>query len=605
MFDLKLEAVFHGPNPWAPGPVLIARIMLKEPADADAAWQACVRLRENWALWFEKRAALPQDPLHAVAETAAFWALAALNEVRGFLHDAGAVPLTQGARVWLGFHHAGLARTALELALTSLAGAARGEPGWQGQAQASLSGLWTLCRRRHPDYQARILMQGARALDVPVLPFMPGSKHWQYGWGERSRYFAESSSNRDGELGSHLSRSKVASKAVFDALGLPSPSHRLVDEPAGLLAAAQAVGWPCVLKPVQGGGGKGVTANIRTPEQLQAAFVHARSFKPGPVMVETFVPGDDHRLMVVDGKLYAAIRREPSFVTGDGLSAITQLVERINASRSSNMVASRYLRPIALDPVLQQHLANQGLSLATVLAAGQRVSLRSNANLSTGGICTDVTERVHPQVRLMAEMAASAFGLACTGVDYICTDISLAPAACGGQLIEINTSPSLDVMIAAGADPVAVASAVLGAVPGRIASMLVVLPHETLAAARDRLGSMPWPGHAGLACGDWAAVAGLPLVGAKSQAWAAVQQVLRHARLQAFIVVCSDRELMSMGMPVDRVDRVVTIDARLPNEWLKTLARYAGLVQEAPVANLEALCHGFFAYAPALDGAGP
>jgi cyanophycin synthetase len=562
-------------------------------------------LRQTWAPWFEKRPAQPPDPLLAVAETAAFWALAALNEVRGFLHDAGAVHLKQGVRAWLGFHHASLTHQALELALQTLAGAAREEPDWQDKAQASLARLWTICRGRHPDYQARILMQGALALDVPVLPFLPTTKHWQYGWGKRSRHLVESSSDQDGVLGGRLSGSKVASKAVFDAHGLPSPSHRLVEQPAQLLAAAEAVGWPCVLKPVEGGGGKGVTANIRTPEQLQAAFEHARSFKPGPFMVETFVPGDDHRLMVIDGKLHAAIRREPSFVTGDGLAAIAQLVGRINASRSTNMVVSRYLRPIALDQVLQQHLASQGMSLATVLAPGQRVSLRSNANLSTGGICTDVTERVHPQVRLMAEMAASAFGLACTGVDYICTDISLAPAACGGQLIEINTCPSLDVMIAAGADPVAVASAVLGPVPGRIASMLVVLPHEALAAARDLLSSMPWPGHAGLACSDWAVVAGLPLVGAKSQAWAAVQQMLRHARLQAFIVGCSDRELMSMGMPVDRVDRVVTIDVRLPNEWLKTLERYAGRVQEAPAANLEALCHGFFAHAPALDGAGP
>ena len=157
-------------------------------------------------------------------------------------------------------------------------------------------------------------------------------------------------------------------------------------------------------------------------------------------------------------------------------------------------------------------------------------------------------------------------------------------------------------MIAAGADPVAVASAVLGSAPGRIPSMLVVLPHETLTAARDRLSSMRWPGYAGLACGDWAEVAGLPLVGAKSQAWAGVQQVLRHARLQAFIVVCSDRELMSMGMPVDRLDRVVSMAPSLPMPWRQTLERYTGLVQEAPIANLEALCYAFFADAPALGG---
>lgn len=197
------------------------------------------------------------------------------------------------------------------------------------------------------------------------------------------------------------------------ALGLPTPRYALVKEAAELTAAVAKVGWPCATKPLDLGGGKGVSAGHQTPQALAAGFQHARAASEGPVMVEAFVPGEDHRLMVVDGRLRAVIRREPAQVVGDGRQTVAQLVQALNAVRDErSLVASGFLRPIRLDGVALQHLAGQGAGPQTVLAPGQRVRLRSTANLSSGGFCTDVTGQEHPQLRAMAEMLASS--LACT-----------------------------------------------------------------------------------------------------------------------------------------------------------------------------------------------
>src|SRR5690606_32495033 len=178
--------------------------------------------------------------------------------------------------------------------------------------------------------------------------------------------------------------------------------------------------------------------------------------------IERHVAGQDHRLVVIDGRLVAAIRREPSFVVGDGRSTVAALVGEINTRRTKNLVESRYLRPIALDEILQSHLATQSTSLDDVPPAGRRITLRSNANLSTGGFCTDVTDAVHPQVRAMAEQLAMSCGLATTGLDYLSEDIGLPAAQSGGVFIELNTTPSLDVCVAAGWPEARIARMVLG-----------------------------------------------------------------------------------------------------------------------------------------------
>ena len=585
MFNVKHEATFFGANPFSTNPVLVANITLSD-GDAcksiNALKQGCLRLHEIFPEWFDAAVPSMQEPIAQIAQTAAVWALASLNEVRGFLHDAGAVPIPGGARLWLGFHHQNVSLSALKLALDVLTHAGLSKEFDRNRVQSALASLWQACRSHHPDFQARILMQGARARDIPVLPFITGSRIWQFGWGCASHVFYETTSNADGAVSFNVQESKVLSKIAFAELGIPTPNYQLVSHVSELPKAAKLIGWPCVVKPVSLGGGKGVTAGIKTISDLETAFAFARKYTNEAIMVEAFVPGDDYRLMVVRGRFFAAIRREPSSVIGDGKSTIAQLLIAVNRFRSTNMIKSRYLRPIAVDDILKQHLTRQGVSESTVLEFGRRILLRSNANLSTGGICTDVTNSTHPHVKQMAEAIAQTIGLATAGVDYITTDITKSWQE-GGALIEVNAAPGADAMIAAGLDPLAVASAILGSKPARIPIQLVMVPQSDLAHAVSYLQNVPLVAGFGWACNGHAAIDGMPLRITRSGTWVATQTLLRHKLVKHACMVCTAEEIVRHGMPVDKVDQVVLYkDDQIPlsAEWRKVLTDHSGSIEK-------------------------
>jgi len=582
MINIKLDATYFGASPFAAMPVLVASITLSEntPDFATKLQQGALRLRTDFPEWFNATPSPQQSVAETVAHTATQWALGALNEVRGFLHDAGAEATPEGARLWLGFHHPGVSLSALELALKVLIEAGQSKTFDRHGVDARLTSLWKLCWQHHPDYQARILMEGASVQDIPALPFISGSKYWQYGWGSRSRIFFETMSNADGQVGHQLQHSKLSSKAVFNSLGFSTPEYLLVNDIGELAATAETIGWPCVVKPLYSGGGKGVTAGINSLSELETAFALARRFTKDAVMVEKFVPGDDHRLMVIDGKLFAAIRREPSTVTGNGRSTIVQLLEEINRSRSVNMLKSRYLMPIPMDSVLEQHLAVQGCRLDTVPEPGRRITLRSNANRSTGGICHDVTERVHPHVRQMAETVAGTMGLAAAGIDYMTTDIEKSWHN-DGALIEANTTPGLSVLIAAGQDPVTVAAAVLGELPARIPFRIAVVRQSGLEHAELFLSNLTGTEGFGWTCNGETAIDGMPLRVKGSAPWSAVQTLLRHKSVNQLLVVCTAEDIVRHGMPVDKVRRVALCgdELPLPSEWLQVLTEQSETVE--------------------------
>lgn len=570
MLEPRQVATYYGPNPYASAPVIVADVRI--PAElAPKIEVLCTAFQAHFPEWFEGLAQSFSSPQALLGETLSRWALGALNEVRGYLDAAGAAPNASGARVWLGFHEERISWGALQLGARALSLADRPDFS-RSTIERELTALLQACRERHPDYQAHILMQAARVRDVPVRPFIQGSKYWQYGWGSRARVFMECGAIDSG--GGRKLGDKIASKAVFSGLGAPTPQHSLVQSHGELERAAQTVGWPCVVKPVSASKGTGVTAGIRTPEQLRTAFDEARRYTRDPVMVEAFVPGQDHRLLVAEGRFIRAIRREPSFVVGDGSHSVAQLVQALNRTRTDNIVKSQYLRRIPLDDVLRNHLAGQGTSVEAVPPAGTRITLRSNANISTGGICTDTTEIVHPDTARMAELIVQSMGMKTAGLDYITTDIGSSFLEVGG-FIEINSNPGLGMLMAAGNDPVAIGTHVLGEKPGRIPLTLVVLPGEQLPEAVNWLQSQSWPADTAWACGRSAAVGRVRLKISQSRPWPAVDAVLKHQAVASAIIFCSDRDLMLGGLPVDRADRILMCGVDLPAAWDTVVLRHA------------------------------
>ncbi|MEM9706563.1 MAG: cyanophycin synthetase [Pseudomonadota bacterium] len=231
-------------------------------------------------------------------------------------------------------------------------------------------------------------------------------------------------------------------KLLYD-LGLPVPEQRFVRNGDQAVRAANRIGYPVVVKPADGNHGRGVTVNLQTDNAVFNAYDLAYDEGGGGVVVETMIPGDDYRLLVVDGELVAAAKRMPAHVVGDGKSSVSDLVDIENQNPRRGVGHENMLTRLELDKVADALLDEQGIDRASIPDAGQVVRLKKTANLSTGGTAVDVTDSIHPDIKLMAERAIKAVGLDIGGVDFLTTDITQSYRDTGGAICEINAGPGI------------------------------------------------------------------------------------------------------------------------------------------------------------------
>ena len=289
------------------------------------------------------------------------------------------------------------------------------------------------------------IVQAALARGIPYRRLTEGSLV-QFGWGAKQRRIWAAEIDRTGAVAEQIAQDKDLSKALLAAAGVPVPRGRPVDTADAGWALALEIGLPVVVKPRDGNQGKGVTVNIQTRDHFDIAYRVASEI--GQVMVEQFLPGHDFRLLVVGDRLVAAARRDPPFVIGDGQHTVRELVEAVNADPRRGDGHATSLTKIRLDDIARARLGVQGLSPDAVPAAGQRVVLRNNANLSTGGTATDVTDDVHPEVAARAVAAARMVGLEICGVDVVCENVGVPLEAQRGGIVEVNAAPGLRMHLA-------------------------------------------------------------------------------------------------------------------------------------------------------------
>jgi cyanophycin synthetase len=201
-----------------------------------------------------------------------------------------------------------------------------------------------------------------------------------------------------------------------------------------------SIGFPVVIKPLDGNQGKGATIGIANTEEALAAFARAKQYSQR-VVVERFVEGLDFRALVINRRFVAAARRTPAAVTGDGIHTIAQLVEIVNADPRRGNGHSNVLTKVVLDASSQKLLAKCGYTADTILPKAQEVWLKDTANLSTGGTAADVTDDVHPANRSLFERVARTVGLDICGIDIMAPDLSRPLAENGGAIIEVNAAP--------------------------------------------------------------------------------------------------------------------------------------------------------------------
>jgi len=211
--------------------------------------------------------------------------------------------------------------------------------------------------------------------------------------------------------------------------------------------AAKRIGFPVVLKPLAGNHGRGVSINLKTAEEVETGFKKAREHGR-TIIVESYIEGFDHRLLVVNGELVAAAKREPGHVVGDGKHTIAELVDIVNEDPRRGVGHEKVLTRLELDHQAERLLTKLGYDQDTVPEEDEIVYLRSTANLSTGGTAVDVTDIIHPDNREMAIRSIKAIGLDIGGVDFLTNDISLSYREAGGAICEVNAGPGFRMHVA-------------------------------------------------------------------------------------------------------------------------------------------------------------
>ena len=285
------------------------------------------------------------------------------------------------------------------------------------------------------------IVNAAIARGIPFRRLTEGSLV-QLGWGSKQRRIQAAEIDATSAIAESIAQDKELTKKLLHAAGVPVPLGRPVTSAEDAWAAAQEIGLPVVIKPRDGNQGKGISVNIASQEGVMTAYNTAKSFRDD-VVVERYLPGSDFRLWVVGNKLVAAARRDPPLVIGNGKNTVRELVEQVNADPRRGEGHATSLTKIRLDDIAKNRLKEQGLDENSVPAKGTRVILRNNANLSTGGTATDVTDDVHPEVAARAIAAAQMVGLDICGVDVVCESVLHPMEEQSGGVVEVNAAPGL------------------------------------------------------------------------------------------------------------------------------------------------------------------
>lgn len=304
-----------------------------------------------------------------------------------------------------------------------------------------LEELRTLAARTDMGPSTRAIYEEALRRSIPVTRLGCDSQ-LQFGYGKYARRMESSLSDKPSCIAVNTAGDKHLTKELLRRHGISVPTGEIVYSLDSALRCAGEIGYPVVVKPYDSNHGNGVTLDIENAEEIPEAFEKAMGFSTAAV-VEKFIHGRDYRVLVVGGKVSAVAERKPPFVTGDGASTIRQLVDRENENPLRGDDHTKPLTTILLDGTAIDELLEQDLTPDSVLQAGEVISLRKNANLSTGGTARSCPQEIHPDNAACAVRAAQIVGLDIAGVDVCSPDISVPLKQNHGAIIEVNAGPGL------------------------------------------------------------------------------------------------------------------------------------------------------------------
>ena len=415
---------------------------------------------------------------------------------------------------------------------------------------ARVTQLGAVMQARQPGEVERAMIGAARARDIPFYRVVPGQKVLQYGQGKYGRHFLGTGSQCDSNTGALLQHNKVVSNHLVRRLGFPGVEHAVAETVDNAVRLASRIGYPLVIKPVDGRQGQGVTVGVTSEEEVAAAFAEANAISPGRVIVERFIAGEDIRLCAFCGRFDVAVSRSPPRLVGDGKHTVMELIDLENQRRPAEGAPKK----LKVDPAMVAVLQKQNFRLNDHVPAGQVVTLRSVANTSTGGTIAVVTDRVHADNRRMVEAIARCFRLDTVGIDFLTADITKSWREVRCAVIELNSSPSFSF-----ADTQArllLERAFPAASTGRIPSVVVVSTEPS--RVKELVPVLQWGGViVGFVERASSSLGGEPRVIEHAKLAERVQGLLLDPACEALVVACTLEEIIEQGFPVDRCNLCV------------------------------------------------
>ncbi len=397
------------------------------------------------------------------------------------------------------------------------------------------------------------IVEAAESRHLPFIRLSTGNLV-QLGYGSRQRRIWTAETDRTSAIAESISRDKDLTKSLLASCGVPVPEGVTVKSPEDAWEAAEDIGLPVVVKPSDGNHGRGVFTNLTTREEIETAFSVAQD-EGSEVIVERFIPGNEHRLLVVGGRMVAASRGETAQVVGDGKSTVLELIElQLTSEPRRGNSEDHPLNRVRLDSAARLEVRRQGFEPDGVPPEGKVVVIQRNGNVSI-----DCTAEVHPDTAETVALAARIVGLDIAGVDLVVEDVSKPLADQGGAIVEVNAGPGLLMHIKpAAGEPQPVGKAIVEHLfpngdSGRIPVVGISGGKGKTTVARVVTRLLELSGHyTGLACST-----GLYLdrrlveAGDRAQ-WDTARRVLMNRSVQAAVIENSATSIVTEGLAYDR-----------------------------------------------------
>src|SRR5262245_41814175 len=306
---------------------------------------------------------------------------------------------------------------------------------------AELERLIRLAERQAFGPSTQAILDEAASRDIPYIRLDRHSLV-QLGQGVHPRGFRATMTSRTSGIAVDIASDKSLTNRLLDSAGLPVPRSAVVETEDQAADAANRIGYPCVVKPLDGNHGRGVQLDLRSEEAVRKAFPLARAeSRSGDLVDESYAAGNDYRCLVIGGKVAAIAERVPASVTGDGEHTVRELVDIANLDPRRGIGHEKVLTRIKIDEAAEELVHKQGFKLDDKPPKGTWVKLALTGNMSTGGTSIDRTHDAHPDNVEIAETAAQVVGLDVAGIDFIAPDIEVPVREQGGAIVEVNAAP--------------------------------------------------------------------------------------------------------------------------------------------------------------------